>query len=324
MKFRVGQKVRSLHDKGEGVVVSLIDASYVEVDFGDDFPFDIHIQDLIPVDTAEEQYLGGSSEGTITQDGPLDPESRLPLTLGTSMLDVSLIFSEAENDRFQVSVANPEPSQILYTVYRREKKHYHGLASGMLNSGAVKDVAILSGAELARTHSFYTQVINFIPGKGHPHTPLIAELAWKKDQLKMPPKFLEAVGGPAWHFSLRKTTEETLYETLSESDVIRVAREDSPRPEIHMEIDLHLEELIDDPDKVSPADALHLQMEAVARALSDALVNHASSLVLIHGVGAGKLRQEVHGLLKRTRHVKSFEQAERRQYGEGATKVIFQ
>ena len=43
MRYRIGQKVRLLHDSGEGVIISLIDKYHVEVDLGDDFPIDVHI-----------------------------------------------------------------------------------------------------------------------------------------------------------------------------------------------------------------------------------------------------------------------------------------
>lgn len=323
MQYRVGQKVRSLHESGEGVITALLDSQTVEVDFGDDFPIDVDVRDIIPIDNMESRYHGGE-ESSLSGEKRTDPDARKPLTLGVELLEVSLVFTEKEGDKFQLTIANPEPSEILYTVYRREKNQYHGLASGQLETGAVKAIALLSGAELERTRSFYVQILNFIPGKGHPHTPLTSEVAWNRGALRVPGKFLEAVGEAAWLFPLRKNLEKSTYESLPQSDFIRVAREDQPRKEVTMEVDLHLEELVEFADRVPPADSLKIQMEAVSKALSDALVNHASSLVLIHGVGAGKLRQEVHDLLKRTKHVKSFGPADSRKYGNGATNVIFQ
>lgn len=323
MNYRVGQKVRSLHETGEGVITALIDAHTVEVDFGDGFERDVNIGDLIAIDNSEAKYLGGEPE-TLTGGGYSDPDAKKPLTLGVELLEVSMLVAEREGDKYQLSIVNPEPSQILYAVYKREKNSYHGLASGMLDTGAMKEFAVVSGAELERTRSFYLQVINYIPGKGHPHTPLVSEVPWKRGILNMPPKFIAAVGEPAWVFPLRKNIEKKIFETLPQSDFIRVAREDSQRKEIHMEIDLHLEELVDHVDKVPPAEALRIQIDAVGKALSDALVNHASSLILIHGVGAGKLKKEVHDLLRRTHHVKSFGPGDPRRYGNGATKVIFQ
>lgn len=323
MKYRVGQKVRSLHETGEGVITALIDAHTVEVDFGDDFGRDVNIGDLIAIDSDESKYLGGETE-PMTGAGYSDPDAKKPLTLGVELLEVSLLFAEREDDKYQLSIVNPEPTQILYTVYKREKNSSHGLASGILDSGSIKDFAILSGSELERARSFYIQILNFVPGKGHPHAPLLSEVSWNRGQLKMPPKFIEAVGEPAWVFHLRKNVEKQVYENLADSDFIRVAREDRPRKEIHIEVDLHLEELVDHADKVQPADALKIQIDAVGKALSDALVNHASSLILIHGVGAGKLKKEVHDLLRRTHHVKTFGPGDPKRYGNGATKVIFQ
>lgn len=322
MQYRVGQTVRSLHESGEGVITALLDSQTVEVDFGDDFPIDVDIRDLIPIDKMEHKYLGGAPSA-LSGESSADPDVRKPLTMGVELLEVSLVCTEKEGDTVELIMANPEPSEILYTVYRRDQSKYYGLASGQLESGAVKSIALLTGSELERTRSFYVQVLNFIPGKGHPHSPMTSDLTWNKGILRVPGRFLEAVGETAWVFPLRKNLEKNTYESLPESDFIRVAREDRSQQEITMEVDLHLEELVPFSEGVPPSEALSIQMGAVSKALSDALVNHASSLILIHGVGAGTLRQEVHALLKRTRHVKSFSSADNQKYGQGATKVLF-
>ena len=62
MKFRVGQRVRMLHESGEGVVTKLIDKKHVEVDLGDDFPIDMHVDELIPIDRSEQTYLTPEEE----------------------------------------------------------------------------------------------------------------------------------------------------------------------------------------------------------------------------------------------------------------------
>lgn len=323
MKYRVGQKVRQLHAAGEGVITALLDANTVEVDFGDDFPMDVDISEIIPVDAAESRYLGTDATGTVVSEQERDPEAQKPLALGTALLDVSLVLVPEEQDRFRLVMANPEPTDILYAVYQQDKKQYQGLAASMLASGSVKDVATLSGAELLRTRAFFVQVINFVVGRGHPHTPLSVELPWNKGRTQQPAKYLEAVATPAWVFPLRKGELQAQIEEIDDSEFIRVVRQEQTQQERHMEVDLHLEEIVDDPVSILPGEALRLQMEAVARALSDALVQHAATLILIHGVGEGKLRKEVEAMLRRTSQVKHFEPADHRRYGSGATKVYF-
>ncbi len=321
MKFRVGQKVRQLRHSGDGVITALIDGHTVEVDFGDGFGIDVDVEDIIPVDLAESTYLGGDRQGSSTY--VHDPSVRKPLQLGSALVDLSLVFLARPEDRFQLVLANPEPTQLLYALYLREQNRYYGLASGVLESGTVQEIGLVTGAELQRTRSFYAQVLHFVPGKGHPHTPLLSEIPWTKNALIAPPRFLEAVGESAWVFSMRQDAQKNAYDNLDDREFIRLIREEQPAEEVHLEVDLHLEELVDDAGKILPGEALRIQMEEVARALSNALLRHAASLVLIHGVGEGKLKQEVHLMLKRTPHVKSFGPADARKYGSGATKVVF-
>ena len=68
MDFRVGQRVRLLHESGEGVIVRLIDKKTVEVDMGDDFPIDVAVDELILIDQAERRYMGGKADEDEKQD----------------------------------------------------------------------------------------------------------------------------------------------------------------------------------------------------------------------------------------------------------------
>ena len=67
---RVGQRVRFLHDSGEGVISGLVDKQHVEVDMGDDFPMEVHISEVIPV--AEEETICKPEE-TATSTAPPPP-----------------------------------------------------------------------------------------------------------------------------------------------------------------------------------------------------------------------------------------------------------
>jgi dsDNA-specific endonuclease/ATPase MutS2 len=47
-------------------------------------------------------------------------------------------------------------------------------------------------------------------------------------------------------------------------------------------------------------------------------------MVVIHGVGTGKLRDEIHEILRTKREVKSFINRYDPRYGYGATEIFFQ
>lgn len=89
------------------------------------------------------------------------------------------------------------------------------------------------------------------------------------------------------------------------------------------EIDLHIEKLHPDPDSISSFEKLALQLQYFEKYLELAIAHHQRSLIVIHGVGAGKLRDEIHEMLKLRREVKTFVNQYHPAYGYGATEIYF-
>ena len=89
------------------------------------------------------------------------------------------------------------------------------------------------------------------------------------------------------------------------------------------EVDLHIEKLVKDFHKLDTATILDIQMRECQNALELASATHQRSLVLIHGIGNGKLREKVHSLLNQTKYVKRYVYDFDSRYGYGATEVFF-
>jgi dsDNA-specific endonuclease/ATPase MutS2 len=89
------------------------------------------------------------------------------------------------------------------------------------------------------------------------------------------------------------------------------------------EIDLHIEKLVGSPRGMSNAEILKIQLDALQRYLNLAVVHHLDRMIIIHGLGKGTLREEVHAVLKRTPEVARFKNEWSGKYGFGATEVFF-
>ena len=93
-----------------------------------------------------------------------------------------------------------------------------------------------------------------------------------------------------------------------------------PDPAV-MEIDLHLHELVDNERHMAPGDKLEYQIAYFERMLNTAIRDKKRTLIVIHGVGEGKLREEVRKVLQFYEGVR-FHDADARRYGNGATEVF--
>jgi hypothetical protein len=90
------------------------------------------------------------------------------------------------------------------------------------------------------------------------------------------------------------------------------------------EIDLHIEKLTPDPDALDNFEKIVLQIKTFEKYLELAIAHHRPSLIVIHGVGSGKLRDEIHEILRLRREVKNFMNRYHPAYGYGATEIYFQ
>lgn len=89
------------------------------------------------------------------------------------------------------------------------------------------------------------------------------------------------------------------------------------------EIDLHTESLNIPSDRLDNFTILSRQLQALEHAIDKAVLTGQTSLIIIHGVGKGKLKEEVHILLKGNSHVTFFQHSWRPKYGWGATEAFF-
>jgi hypothetical protein len=104
---------------------------------------------------------------------------------------------------------------------------------------------------------------------------------------------------------------------------------DASKAKQHMEpprsvIDLHIEKLTDHWQQLSNLQIIAMQLKTFEKYYDLAVAHLQPSLVVIHGVGSGRLRDEIHELLKHRKEVKTFVNQYDPRFGYGATEIFFQ
>jgi hypothetical protein len=89
-------------------------------------------------------------------------------------------------------------------------------------------------------------------------------------------------------------------------------------------IDLHIEKLTDNWSPMDNFEILSLQLKTFEKFYHLSVIHHQPSLIVIHGIGEGKLRDEIHAILRNKAEVKSFINQYHPRYGYGATEIFFQ
>jgi hypothetical protein len=139
-------------------------------------------------------------------------------------------------------------------------------------------------------------------------------------------------GEATFSFSLfetypHKEVEETVNVPMVNNPGFRIYEASRARQHLEparSELDLHIEKLTEKWSSLDNFEILTLQLQTFEKYFDLALAHHLPSMIVIHGVGSGKLRDEIHELLRAKRKVKSFVNRYHPRYGYGATEIFFQ
>lgn len=93
------------------------------------------------------------------------------------------------------------------------------------------------------------------------------------------------------------------------------------RRDAHMEVDLHIHELVDDQRGLPDRAKLAIQMDHFDRMMDIAKREKLRRIVFIHGVGQGVLRHQIRTTLEQHHPDCTYREGDPRKYGSGATEV---
>ena len=124
--------------------------------------------------------------------------------------------------------------------------------------------------------------------------------------------------------SLKDYTKSTKQESIKETNLITPrAYGVEEKANFHTSIDLHIEMLTGDPGKMNSFEKLQFQIFKAKEYLEEAHMLGIEKVYLLHGVGKGRLKDELTRMLKSNPTVHQFKNEYHGSFGFGATEVIF-
>lgn len=159
-----------------------------------------------------------------------------------------------------------------------------------------------------------------------------AELKLKPKQLFNKIEELQSKGGATFSHLLMEKYPPRPYEEKLDLGVLAArgvkiydAREGKRHlPPARTVVDLHIEKLRDDWKGMNNTEILHIQLSEFEKWYDLATAHRQPQLIVIHGIGSGRLRDEIHDVLRLKREVKSFVNQYHPSFGYGATEIYFQ
>ncbi len=328
MKLRIGDKVRFLNEKGEGVIVRLKDkyTVYVEIENGFEIPY--LLKHLVPIHTElvvnpEGENLDLEPEKSIEERVffVVEPDHELPLLTSnynfylynSSSYNLHFTYSLKDGNLFQ-TIKHGELGQYQKLLLRKVKKHsmneyvYHKI--DILFYKNAHHAAQVPCAEIIYLNDKVFQKHNFI--KHH-------EFQFPVLAFPVKENFLRAAE-VRYHLTEYDLERLKLIKEFKPANKSSKANTSS-LPVREKEVDLHMEELVESFKGWTNTQIIQYQLKHFQKELDAALTANLYKIVFIHGVGNGRLKQEILAILKNYPELE-VKDASYKKYGFGATEVI--
>ncbi|WP_423149499.1 Smr/MutS family protein [Rubrolithibacter danxiaensis] len=311
MKFKLGDFVRFVDERREGYVTKIFDEQTIGVTGEDDFE--------IPVLASKVTFIQGRKLSDTEEN---KTEEAIPAEeFQTKGIFLALITDQRIGSVVHFHVVNETSFQLLLSFTSEKPNQYKGEFAGIIAPQSSANVFSANLNELGNWPKFYIKALYFSRQNQKPPEPLLWEEKFKAKDFAGAKKQVALLNQQGWSFKLDKEDLVIDAEKLKES-FYKPAEKKKEIEKPAREIDLHIEKLRDDYQFLSKTEILNTQLDKFKKSLDAAIVHKLPSLVFIHGIGNGTLRNEIHKLLGKHQQVKTFMDARKEKFGYGATEVI--
>ncbi len=327
--MNIGDKVRLLRDKEEGIVYAFLPGNIVEIEIEEGFRIPVLRSEVVSVSPMESQRMkptesaGGSSAKkqeefpTFSRKSPFAEKG------------IYLAFVPVNDRELTVHLINNSDWVMPFVMYQELAGKQSGLASGVLSPRTNHRLTDLLTKDIEQWPIFELQALYFREGNSAVKPPFHKRLRCrvqsfykKKQQVPVLAKEgyvyqldEENVTGTAAPPTSAGISAAELRERMLSPETTTSHKVETPQSVV----DLHLEKLSPNPDTLSTADKLKLQLTTFERHLESAIAAGLDEITFIHGAGSGVLRQEIHRRLSQHQNLQFFEDAQKEKFGYGAT-----
>lgn len=354
MLFSIGTKVRLLHTGDEGVVEDWLEHDLIAVRLpdGDVIPVLTEALERIEADVpsnVKAKFITGKKKAEPLPLVPLPTDSQYMVLKpqGLQLAFDPVLRPDGVPDYYRMYLINDTQLHFIYQLGMDLLKQSVWQTQGRLGPRTMMEAGSLRYSELNNSAEVSVEVWRLLPeGKG------TGGRISRNLKLKPTQFFKKIITAPYLNrqvylyqlFSDKALNEkkeqptkaakpESLREYTSREGVKKTDNSwfnlrEMPNEVWEMatfknEIDLHIQSLVDDPAAVPKKQILGMQMSHFESFINHAIRLGVERVFVIHGIGEGKLRDEINKRLDANPEVKSYKNEYHARYGYGATEVVF-
>ena len=343
--FKIGDKVKFLNEVGGGTITKITGSDSVCVESEDGFEIPFSTADII---SAENNSVSSSEESHVSartyekQDWSLHKEEKKESDIPASSKKTESGFffgflpEDSKNPlsgRIEVYLINNSDFYLLYQFSHFNGKEYVSQKYGEMHPNSRVLLETISRIDINELPDYCFQIVYFKNSEPSMNTPFNQVVKINPVKFYKSGSFVDSglFKEKAMLFDLKRNTFSGAIEELSGKEVKKVLREKDPAPVVRtntvspevIEVDLHINELLDNMTGLSAKEMLEYQMKIFKEKMEDAIASKkVKKIIFIHGLGNGVLKQKIRHELTAKYKKYYFQDASFSEYGYGATMVI--
>ncbi|MBA9079415.1 Smr/MutS family protein [Rufibacter quisquiliarum] len=317
--MNIGDRVRLMHGKEQGVITRFLDNNLVEVAIDNDFTIPVMRREVVVIAQEEDQHFRNAPAPA-----PVKKEAA-PVVPSTAVAGIYVALVHTTPDLLAVHLVNNSEFDLLFTYGEETAKGYRAQHNDKLPPKKTKPVAHLHLNDFDKWPDLVVQYLQHKTGANTLLEPVTRKLKFKASSFYKSKKTAPVLQKEGYVFQLDSKPslvnpgqiQEQLIESSAAADNIKVTVPNH-------EVDLHIEKLLpnEDPKQLSNSELLRTQLAAFQDNLDRAVAANMHEIIFIHGTGNGVLKKEIQKLLSRNPHIKFYEDARKEKFGYGATRVV--
>lgn len=341
--IKIGDRVKFLNDVGGGVVTGFVNKTTVNVEDRTGFEIPYPINQLVNLSEAERAEKNDVAEpvkiSEINEQKSVAEQKQGIKLAGKESPDFYFCFvpDDAKNPlagETTLWIVNDSNFTVLYHYSHFQEEKYNLIKYGSIQANSKVELESIDQNDLTDLPEFVFQLLYFSSDEKELHSTVVKKfkvspVKFYKEKSFQPNMFFSKsamvlqITPNIFAADVDKLTNDDLKKVITQKQdepVVKVQAK--KRTDDLVEIDLHINELLDDSSNLSNKEILDIQLEKVESEMRSAIQSRVNKIVFIHGLGQGVLKQEVTKLLKSKFPKYYFQDASFKEYGYGATMVM--
>ena len=317
--MNIGDKVRLLHGKEEGVITKLSSGGQVEIEIEDGFRIPALKSEVVLIHEAEGEYFDTKQD----KSGKDYSNSRADSSVTNDSEGLYMAYVPYNDQVHDMVLINNSTKDCLYSIDELQGDNAKNLGAGVVKAKSFTKLGekLLEDFEQWLPFSAMLLLLNKRLEKKQPVQ--VRNIKFKASSFFKSKGTAPLLDKSAYFFKLDVAEKNLDVSRLNKA--LNPERNDSyPAAKVKRppdSIDLHIEKLTPDHDLMSNSEMLQLQLKTFESNLNDAIASGMDEIVFIHGIGNGVLRKEIHKYLSQLKGIKYFKDSQKTNFGYGATTV---